>query len=114
MLFIDALYILHCIGPHQIRVPWYLTRHWEANPMIRFSKVTKRLVSRKLNLEWQADMWAICALLRIGATDDLQAVLTHYPEKTGLIWVSIIGSIYASVKSRLKRAFSRILHPFTA
>jgi hypothetical protein len=109
-----AHYILHYERSHRMRLPWYLTHQWKSNPMIRLSRTTKRAVSRKFNYEWQADMWAICALLHIGATDDIQVILTQYPEKTGLACLCVAGTIYAGVKSRLKRAFSRILHPFSA
>jgi len=109
-----AHYILHYERSHRMRLPWYLTRQWNANPMARFSKATKRLVSRKLNPEWQADMWAMCALLHIGAADDFQAILTQYPEKTGLACLCVAGTIYAGIKSRLKKAFRRICHPFIA
>ena len=109
-----AHFILHFERSHRIRLPSYLTRQWKSKPMMRFSQATKHLVSRKLNLEWQADMWAICALLHIGATDDLQAILTQYPEKTGIACLSVVGTIYAGIKSRLKRASRQICHPFAA
>jgi len=109
-----AHYILHYERSHSMRLPWYLSHQWKSNPMIRLSRTTKRAVSRKFNDEWQADMWATCALLQIGAADDLQAILKQYPEKIGLVWLCLVGSLYAGVKCRLKRAFSRILHPFSA
>jgi len=109
-----AHYILHCICSHQMRLPWYLTRQWKSNLMTRWSKTTKRAVSRKFNAEWQADMWAFCALLHIGATDDFQAILAHYPEKSGRACLCVAGSLYAGIKSRLKKTFVQILHPFTA
>ena len=73
--------------------------------MIRNSKVLKRAISRIFNNERQADIWAFCALLTIGATDDLQAIVLQHPEKARLFYLTVIGCIYGAIKSRFKRAF---------
>ncbi len=109
-----AHFILHYERSHRIRLPSYLTRHWKWRPMIRFSKLNKRIFSRKFNAERQADLWAFCTLLRIGATDDALAIVAQYPEKNSLLWQSVAGCTYSGIKSCLKRVFVRILHPFTA
>ena len=109
-----AHYILHYERSHRTRLPWYITRQWKSEPMIRFSKLLRRVVSRRFDNESQADLWAFCALLQIGAADDALAISAQYPEKNSAFWLSVAASIYAGIKSRLKRAFRRILHPFTA
>jgi hypothetical protein len=103
-----AHYILHFQRSHQMRLPWYLTRQWKSQPMNRFSKTTKRLVSRKFDDEWQADMWAVGALLFIGAKDDFQAFVNQHPDKTWLVSVCLLASIYTNVKFRVKSAFRPI------
>jgi hypothetical protein len=108
-----AHYILHYKRSHRTRLPWWLARKWKSKPMIRFSKTTKRIASRTLNDERQADLWAFCALFQIGATDDVLDIVGQYPEKNSTFWLSFVGCIYSGIKFRVKRAFRTILHPFS-
>jgi hypothetical protein len=106
-----AHYVLHFQRSHQMRLPWWLTRKWKSKPMIRFKKTTKLIAFRKFNEERQADLWAFCMLFQIGATDDILGIVDQYPEKTTIFWLSVVGSIYSGVKSRLKsvlRPISRL------
>jgi hypothetical protein len=100
-----AHYILHYKRSHRIHLPWYLTRQWKPNFMIRFSKLIKRLVFRTFNAERQADLWAIGVLLYIGATDDLQALLTQHPEKIRWFCLWVVAATFTNIKLRLKGDF---------
>jgi hypothetical protein len=108
-----AHFILHYERSHRMPSPWYLTRRWKSGPMIRFSKLLKRVVSRKLNDERQADMWAIAALLYIGARDDLEVFLAEHPDKTGFFCLCVFASIYARIKLCSKRVMRRLFQPFS-
>lgn len=101
-----AHYILHYERSHRTRLPSFLTQQWKSERMIRLSRIFNRFVSRELNREWQADGWAFCALLQIGATDDIAEILKLHPEKTGICCLCVIGSIYEGIKSRFKIARS--------
>jgi hypothetical protein len=109
-----AHFILHFERSHRMRLPWYLTRQWKSKRMIRLSQILRRFVSRKLSKETQADTWAFCVLSQIGATDDVQAILTEYPEKTGVFCLCVFSCIYAGIKGRIKRVIRRIFQPFSA
>jgi hypothetical protein len=108
-----AHHILHFERSHRTRPPWYLTRQWKSKRMARISKILQRVASRKITIEKQADAWAFCALLRIGATDDLQAILTQYPEKTPMFWLILYSSIYAGIKRRIRGVLRMLFHPFS-
>jgi hypothetical protein len=82
--------------------------------MRRFSKVLRRVASRTLNEEIQADAFAFCTMLEIGATDDLQAILTQYPEKTWVFCLCAFASIYTGIKRRIQRVIQGLFQPFSA
>jgi hypothetical protein len=79
--------------------------------MIRFSTLTKRLFFRKFHSERQADVWAFCTLLRIGAAEDALAIAAQSPEKNLLFWQSLAASAYAGLKFRLGNMLRKILRP---
>jgi hypothetical protein len=107
-----AHYILHFERSHRTRLPWYLTRKWKSKRMNRLSKTIYRVVSRKLNNEAQADAWAFCVLLCIGANDDAQAISAQCPEKSWLYKLALASSICTALKNRVKTTFGQILHLF--
>jgi hypothetical protein len=107
-------YILHVERSHRVRLPWYLRRQWQSKRTIRFSRSLRRIQSRIMNPEMQADAWAFCALLQFGAIDDAKAICTRYPEKTWMFLLAVAGSIYNRIKLRIQRVIRRICQPLGA
>jgi hypothetical protein len=105
-------FILHYERSHRVRFPSYLTREWKSKRMIRFSKLLRYVVARKMGLEAQADGWAFCALLGEGALNDALAICAQHPEKRWTFRVVFVSSIYHGIKRRVKKAIKGLIHPF--
>jgi hypothetical protein len=109
-----AHFILHIERSHRTRFPSYLTRQWKSKRMIRFSKIFQRVVSRKMGHEPQADAWAFCVLIQIGAIVDARAICAQHPEKRWMFNLVRVSSLYAGIKRRIKSVIRRVFHPFSA
>jgi hypothetical protein len=107
-----AHFILHFERSHRVRSPWYFTRQWKSKRVMRLAKLTSRVAWRKFNEEEQADAWAFCALFQLGATDDIQVILTQHPEKTGMFCLCAFSSICTAIKVRVRGVIRRVFQFF--
>jgi len=78
-------YVKHrSCAPLSLVPPW-LNLPWKSARMQRLLTTWQRCVNRSLGMEWQADLWALCALFRLGAAHEVRAWLAHHPERSGLV-----------------------------
>jgi len=67
-------------------------------------------------LEWEADLWALCAFLvlarQVGCWVDLIKFLNKHPEKLKILVLVGSAVAYTNVKNRLITCSKRLLLPF--
>ncbi len=104
-------FVLHYERSHRVRFPSYLTRKWKSKRMIRFSRLLRYVVARKMGQEVQADAWAFCALLGEGALNEALAICAQQPEKRWAFRLAFASSVYAGIKRRFKAVLRTLLQP---
>lgn len=100
--------VLHYKKDHKLPIPSFINRPYENELLSDAAYKTKRMLRQKLNSEWQADCWALCAFLQLGAREEFQDFLRRHPEKVKLVLVAIPG-IW---KARLVKALKKLMSPF--
>jgi len=103
-------YAMHLNRPFKSKMPGYLDYPWEWAIFRESTQMTKSWVQPLLDREGEADAWAFALLLRIGAVDDIFAILNLYPKKS---WIfSLIFAITAckGFKSRIQNFFRELYY----
>ncbi|HEY3853727.1 MAG TPA: ImmA/IrrE family metallo-endopeptidase [Verrucomicrobiae bacterium] len=98
---------------------WYLNRRWKIEAIAVFASKVRRHLRFKFNThagkEWEADLWALCALLYLQkfiGRSYLTTFLARHPEKTSVFLVAVSGMLCDAIKKRAKTAFQIIWKPF--
>ena len=71
--------------------PWYINRPYENESAGEVVYKTRRILQQKLNLEWRANLWALCAYRQIGCPHEFKDFLTRHPEKLKLMLLLLLG-----------------------
>jgi hypothetical protein len=100
-----AHYIMHTDGRARNLMPWYLRPSVTPRFMVQVSRTAERWMRQKFDVEWQADLWAFMLLWRIGAADDLLAIIKLYPQKNRMFWYSGAATVYTNAKRRILNLF---------
>jgi len=65
-------------------------------------------MKQKLNLEWRANLWALCAFALIPCRTEFQDFLSRHPEKLKLMPLVV----YAQFKNRLTALCQKVFRLF--
>jgi|GEM_PF-6030079 len=98
---------------------WYLNHRWKIDAIAGFVSKLRRHLRFMFNThagkEWEADLWALCALLYLQKHIDrsyLTAFLDRHPEKTSVFLLAAFGFHYSNLKQRAKTALQLVWKPF--
>lgn len=112
-------FVVHCGARRRKYHPRIFDVNWRNDWLASFSSVVRRYFRQRFNSssgkEWEADLWAMCALIifsnRFGARPELNAFLERHPEKINLFLLAVLGSVYSEVKTRFVNISRTILTP---
>ena len=110
--------LLHELGhysQHVLRPPRkfhlrILDKSWKAKWLARLSSRARRLFRYSFNKssgkEWQADVWAMCAFIRVcqitRSTNDFTAFIERHPEKLWQFYLASGSVFYFDIKMRIR------------
>jgi hypothetical protein len=83
--------------------PWFLNRPYENESVGTGAYKIRRTMRQKLNSEWRAGLWALCAYPQIGCPNEFRDYLKRHPEKMILMPLVWLGTL----KARLTGVFSK-------
>jgi len=89
------------------KYPWYINRAYENETAGQTAYITRRILRQKLNSEWRASLWALCAYVQIGCPKEFRDFLECHPEK--LKFIPLIS--FVTLKARIGNFFRRLFHP---
>jgi hypothetical protein len=85
------------------RIPWYLNRPYEIEPVGEFAYKTRRALRQKFNSQWQAGFWALYVYSLLPCQNEFLHFLKQHPRKLILMPVVLLTTL----KFRLSRTFQR-------
>jgi hypothetical protein len=86
---------------------WYINRPYENETAGEVAYKTRRTLKQKLNREWRAGLWALCAYVQLGCPNEFQDFLKRHPEKLKLMPLVFIFTPI----SRIRNFFRRLVRP---
>ena len=89
--------------------PRYLNRPYESEFAGDVAYRTRRVLRRKLNSKWRAELWALAAYGQLGCPNEFSDFFQRHPKK--MLWMPLI--LYGSLKARLVKALSQSLKPIS-
>jgi hypothetical protein len=84
-----------------LQFPWYVNRPYENEQAGEIAYKSRRTLRQKLNPEWRAGLWALCAYQMIGCPREFRDFLERHPEK----WKLMLLVFFGVLKTRIVRIF---------
>jgi len=93
-----------------ITPPWFVNRPYENERIGEVAYKSRRAIRQKLNTEWRAGLWAMCAFVNLGCLVELDDYLDRHPKKWLLISLIMLAMLktlvvkFISIPARLFRS----------
>ena len=108
--------VLHAIALEirlPLPMPFFLNRPYENERVGEIAYVTRRIMRQKLDFEWRADVWALCAYVQIGRLELLANFLRRHPDKLPfffLAWFGMLKTRFVQILSWPGRILRSLFH----
>lgn len=113
-LFEQQFTIAHELAHHVLHSPlrqvtpgaWIVNQKWPRllpRPIERRLRLAMPLI---IDRECQADIWAMCLLLRLGHGDTLQYFLEHHPRRRFWFWLALFVSLFQAAPAIMRRCLA--------
>ena len=89
-----AHYLIHHNRPPRKHSFWYIDRQWRSARLDKASRTMRRMFSRIVNSEFEADLWAFCLLWELGDIETLKAHWHHHPKHRLWIFIACVTATY--------------------
>jgi hypothetical protein len=89
-----AHYLIHHNRPPRKYSNWFLDHQWRSTRLIQGSRFVRRMTSRTVNPELEADFWAICLFCKLGDIQTLKGYWHHHPERRFWICIALVSSAF--------------------
>ena len=104
----------HVLNPYRQRHLRILDWNWRFRPLTNFCsfnrRYTRMLFAKGSAKEWEADLWAFCAFLRLARFPHFRRDLLHFlgrrHDKIATFCLALLCTIYSAGKCRLQKALS--------